>query len=69
MYATNITRLLVNLLVQFVDLLRKNGSVQQLVGVATLGSQQNAVSGQDAQAGASMGNGLHRIFDLIQSTY
>ena len=40
--------------------------VEQLVGVAALGGQHDAVVGQDAQARARVADGLHGVLNLVQ---
>lgn len=54
-------------LIEFVNLLREEHLVQELVDVPPLCRQQHAVFGQDAQTGASVTDGLHGIFYLIQT--
>ncbi len=59
---------LLDSLIEFVNLLREEHLVQKFVDVPPLCRQQHAVIGQDAQTGASVTDGLHGIFYLIQTT-
>lgn len=54
------------LLVNFVDLIREKHVIKEFVCVAALSRQHYAVIGQDAQAGASVADGLHGILHLVQ---
>ena len=57
------------LLVELVNLLRVVDLVEKLVGVASLGGQENTVVGKNAQTGTSMGNGLQSVLDLVKSAF
>ena len=55
-----------HVLVQVVDLLRVESLVQELVGVSSFGSQEDAVLGQHAEAGAGVTDGLHGVLHLVE---
>jgi len=52
--------------VQTADLVSGNTGVQKLVG-EPLGGQEDAIPGQDAQAGARLRSGLHGVFHLVET--
>ena len=52
--------------VDVVDLLRVENLVKKFVGVTPLGSQKDAVIGQDPEAGTSMTDSFHGIFNLLE---
>ena len=53
-----------HVVVQFVDLLRVEDLVQQLIRVPPLSRQHDAVVGEDSKTGASVSNGFHGVLHL-----
>jgi hypothetical protein len=58
---------LLNLLVEFVDLLGEANLVEEFVVVALLSGEEYAIAGKYAQAGAGVGYGLQSVLDLVKA--
>lgn len=56
-------------LMQFVNLIRMKHFIQQLVCVPSLGSQNNAIIGQNSQTASSMAYSFHSILYLVQAPW